>query len=90
MATQGQIEDLLRNKAKGRVTRLEYALAKLERKVSNPPGAAASESRRIYYTETKPAWENLIQQYRDELAEIKAGNYHGFNGKPFGATPGIS
>jgi hypothetical protein len=88
--SQSTIEGLLRAKAKNqRKPKLLYSLAKLERKIANPPGPDAAESKRIYYEETKPTWENLCQQYRDELAEIEAGNYHGYNGKPFGAHPTV-
>ena len=72
------METFLRNKALGRVPRLEMALADREADLAREPNH-----------ERAADWENLCEQYRKDLKTIAEGSYPGYNGKPFGAGPGL-
>lgn len=76
---QQGVEDFLRNKARNRVPRLEQALADRLEDLENDPGNERAED-----------WKILIASYRKDLKTIAAGSYPGYNGKPFGAGPGIT
>ncbi len=78
MSHQSQIEDFLRSKAQNRVPRLEAALKAREADLEREPDH-----------ERAADWRNLCEQYRKDLKTIAEGSYPGYNGKPFGAGPGI-
>jgi hypothetical protein len=67
---------------------MEYALAKLEKKLTRKDVFIKNAKMRA---ERKVAnMEKLVTQYRAALKTISEGSYPGYNGKPFGATPGIT
>jgi len=77
---QSQIEDLLRRRARGRVADVTYCLGKLEAKIAAAPDA---DDPRV------PRWRERCAQYREHLAAVARGSYPGYNGRPFGAVPGL-
>jgi len=79
--TQADVEDVLRQKALRRLPVLRAALAKKERQLANLER---------YPHKREEALKKLAKQYRDHIAVIEGGSYPGYNGKPFGATPGIT
>ncbi len=87
LLTQEDIEEVLKAKAKRRVPRLEAALVKVKKNLETKDAFVAEAVARA---ERKVAsWETLKVQYEEHLAIIASDSYPGYNGKPFGATPGI-
>ena len=77
-AKQAGTENFLRQKALNRVPRLQAALREREADLEREPD-----------NERAADWKDLCEQYRKDLKTIAEGSYPGYNGKPFGAGPGI-
>ena len=87
LLSQDDVEEILKMKARRRVPRIQAALAKTLKNLSTKEAFVAEA---IARAEKKvAAWESLKVQYEDHLVIIEGGSYPGYNGKPFGATPGI-
>lgn len=82
--SQSEIEDLLREKARRRAPSLKRALAKIEHRLANWKELWPHWGYKV------PRWEKMAKMYREDLALIADNSYRGYNGKPFGATPGIT
>ena len=85
--TQEDTEELLRLKAQKRLPTLRKALAKTQERIAGKKEFIAAAKARAEYKAA--AWEILAASYASDIAIIEGGSYHGYNGKPFGATPTI-
>ena len=84
---QSDIEEIQTAKAKRRLPRLREALDKTKINLATKDQFIADATARA---KAKVAdWEFLAAQYAEHIAIIEGGSYPGYNGKPFGATPGI-
>ena len=85
--TQTKIEELLAARQMARKPRLEYSLAKLRKKLENKERYIANAEMRA--RRKVDAMERMVISYQADLKCCEEGTYHGANGLPFGAIPGL-
>ncbi len=85
--SQEKTERLLRERYAARKPRIEYALAKITRKLRNKENYIANAEMRA--KRTIDAMERMVVTYGEDLEIIAKGSYRGYNGLPFGFVSGL-